>query len=68
MPSLDEETDDLPGTVYWTMRRDYFFLVYEALIIGLAAAQRMRITEREQTILGTALDRVREILPETKQL
>ncbi len=64
MPSLDE--DDPPGTEYWTIKRDHITLIWEALIIGLASAQRQRITEREQTILGMALDRVREILPETK--
>jgi hypothetical protein len=67
MPSLDEEADDPPGTEYWTIKRDHVFLIYEALVIGLACAQRMRVTDREQTILGTALGRVREILPETKQ-
>jgi hypothetical protein len=65
MTSLDE--DDPPGTEYWTLRRDHIFLIYEALVIGLACAQRQRVTEREQTILSTALDRVRETLPETNQ-
>jgi hypothetical protein len=65
MPSLDE--DDPPGTEYWTIKRDHMTLIYEALIIGLAAAQRLRLTERELTIQAAALDRVREILPETKQ-
>jgi len=64
MPSLDEP--DPPDTEFWTMRSDHVLQIWEALLIGLACGQRMRVTEREIDLMTTAIMRLRDTFPENQ--